>query len=72
MIQQIYLIYRNKHREVVKIERHVPNEKQGGGGGNPEKELTKMETSNLPDADFKKLVISLLRIDELNKNFNKE
>ena len=36
-----------------------------------------METSNLPDAAFKRLVISILnelrgRVYELNENFNKE
>ena len=36
-----------------------------------------METSNLPDAEFKTLIIRMLnklrgRIDELNENFNKE
>ena len=36
----------------------------------PEKELNKMETSNLPDAEFKTLVIGMLnecrgRVDEL-------
>ena len=43
----------------------------------PEKEFNKMETSNLPDADFKILVIRMLnelrgRIQELSENFNKE
>ena len=43
----------------------------------PEKELSKMETSNLSDAEFKILVIRMLkerwrRVDELCENFNKE
>ena len=43
----------------------------------PEKELNKMETNNLPDAEFRTLVIRMLRefrgrVDELSKNFNKE
>ena len=42
-----------------------------------EKELCKMETRNLPDAEFKTLVIRVLnelrgRVDDLSKNFNKE
>ena len=42
-----------------------------------EKELNKMETSNLPDAEFKALVIRMLnelgrRIEELSENFNEE
>ena len=43
----------------------------------PEKELNKMETSNLLDAEFKILVIRMLnelrrRVDELSENFNKD
>ena len=43
----------------------------------PEKELNKMETSNLLDAEWKTLVIRMLselrgRVDELSENFNKE
>ena len=42
-----------------------------------EKELNKMEISNLLDMEFKTLVIRMLneltgRIDQLNENFNKE
>ena len=33
-----------------------------------EKELNKIETSNPPDAEFKKLIIRLL--NELSENFN--
>ena len=41
----------------------------------PERELNKMETSNLRDAEFKTLVIRLLnelwgRRDDLSENFN--
>ena len=41
------------------------------------KELNKMEASNLPDAEFKTLVIRMLieirgGIDHLSENFNKE
>ena len=43
----------------------------------PEKELNKMETSNLPDAEFKTLVIKMLselrgKSEELSETFNKE
>ena len=42
----------------------------------PEKELNKMETHNLPEAEFKTLVIRTLdelrRVDEFSKNFNKQ
>ena len=35
----------------------------------PEKELNEMEASNLPDTEFKKMVIRMLK--ELIENFNK-
>ena len=43
----------------------------------PEKELNKVETNNLLDAEFKTLVIKMLnklrgKVDELSENFNKE
>ena len=43
----------------------------------PEKEFTKMETSNIPDAEFKTLVTRMHkklrgRVDELSVTFNKE
>ena len=43
----------------------------------PEKELNRMETSNLPDAEFKTVVIRMLnelkgRVEERSENFNKE
>ena len=43
----------------------------------PEKELDKMETSNLSDVELKTLVIRILnelrgRVDELSENFNEE
>ena len=43
----------------------------------PEKELNKMKTSNLPDAEFKTLVIKMLselrgKSEELSETFNKE
>ena len=43
----------------------------------PEKQLKEMETSNLPDAEFKTLVIRMLnelrgRIDQFGEKFSKE
>ena len=43
----------------------------------PEKEFTKMKTSNIPDIEFKTLLIRMLkelkgRIDKLSDNFNKK
>ena len=45
--KQLYLIHRKKHREAAKMrrQRHVAQM--------PEKELDKMEISNLSDAEFK-------------------
>ena len=36
----------------------------------PEKEINEVEASNLPDIEFKKIVISMLK--ELSENYNKE
>ena len=46
-------------------------------GKTPEKELNKMEASNLLDTKFKTLVTRMLnelrgRVDKLSENFNKE
>ena len=43
----------------------------------PEKERNKMETSNLPDAEFKTLIVRMLnelrgRTDEVSEHFSKE
>ena len=43
----------------------------------PEKELNKMETGNLPNAQFKTLMIRMVNeqgggVDELHENFKKE
>ena len=43
----------------------------------PEKELKKTEINNLPDKEFKQIVIRMLtdfgrRMDELSETFNKE
>ena len=43
----------------------------------PEKELNKMETNNLPDAEFRTLVIRMLnelrgRVEKFSKNFNRD
>ena len=52
---------------------HVPNERTE----DQKKELNKMEISNIPDSEFKTLVIRILNelrrsIDELSENFNKD
>ena len=70
-------VHRNKHREAAKMrtQRNMPQMKEQNK--TPEKELNKMETSKLLDAEFKTLVIRMLsalkgRADELSENFKKE
>ena len=41
-----------------------------GQNKTPDKERNKMDTQNLPDAEFKTLIIRML--DNLSGNFNKE
>ena len=53
--KQIYLIHRNKHREAVtRRQRNMDQMKEQIK--TPEKELNKMEISNLSDTDFKTLL----------------
>ena len=61
-------MYRNKHKEAVKIQRQRNMSQIKEQNKTPEKELNKMETSNLPDAKFKTLVKKLLK--ELSGNLN--
>ena len=59
--KQLYLIRRNKHREAAKM-RTQPNMAQRKEQiKTPEKELNKMEISNLSDAEFKTLDIRMLK-----------
>ena len=57
--KQLYLIHRNKHREAAKMRRNMAQMKEQNK--TPEKELNKMEISNLSDAEFKTLVIRMLK-----------
>ena len=59
--QKLYLIHRNKHREAAKmgIQRNMAQMKEQTK--TPEKELNKMDISNLSDAQFKTLVIRRLK-----------
>ena len=59
--KQLYLIHRNKHMDAAKMRRqrnmvHVKEQIE-----TPEQELNKMEMSNLSDAEFKTLVIRMLK-----------
>ena len=59
--KQLYLIHRNKHREAAKMRRQGNVAQLKEQIKTLEKELNKMEISNLSDADFKTLVIGCLR-----------
>ena len=67
--QQLYLIHRNKQgsSENEETKKHFPNERPEQNSG---KRTKQMETSNLPDAEFKTLVIRIL--NNLSENFNKD
>ena len=58
--KQLYLIHRNKHSEAAKTRRQR-NMGQTKEQIKTEKELNKMEISNLSDAEFKKLVTRMLK-----------
>ena len=51
--KQLYLIHRNKHREAAKLRRQRNMAQMKEQNKTPEKELNKIETSNLSDAEFK-------------------
>ena len=59
--QQLYLIHRNKHREADKMKRQRNMAQMKKQIRTPEKELNKMETGNLSDAELKTLVIRMLK-----------
>ena len=58
--KKLYLIHRNKHREAAKMKRQRNMAQLKEQIKTPEKELNKMEISNLPDAESKTLVIRML------------
>ena len=59
--KQLYLIHRNKHREAAKLRRQRNMAQMKEQNKIPEKELNEMEISNLSDAEFKLLVIRILK-----------
>ena len=65
---QLYLIHSNKHSEAAKMRRQRNMAQLKEQNKRPEKELNKMEIRNLSDAEFKTLVIRMLK--ELIKYFN--
>ena len=58
-MEQFYLIHRNKHREAAKMRRQRNMTQMKEQNKTPEKELNKMETSNLPDAEFQTVIRTL-------------
>ena len=61
MLKQLYLIHRNKHREAAKTRRQRNMAQMKEQIKTEEKEINKMEISNLSDAEFKTLVIRMLK-----------
>ena len=59
--KQLYLIHGNKHREGAKTGRQRNMAQMKGQIKTPEKELNEMEISNLSDAEFKTLLIRMLK-----------
>ena len=59
--KQLYLIHRNKHKEAAETKRERNMAQMKEQIKTPEKELSDMEISNLSDADFKTLVIRMLK-----------
>ena len=51
--KQLYLIHKHKHREAAKMRRQRNMAQMEEQNKTPEKELNKMEISNLSDAEFK-------------------
>ena len=67
--KQLYPIHRNKHKEAAKMRRQRKMTQMKVQIKTPEKELNEMEISNLLDAEFKTLVIRMLK--ELSKDLSR-
>ena len=59
--KQLYLIHRNKYREAAKMRRQRNMAQIKVQIKTPEKELNEMEISNLSEAEFKTLVMRMLK-----------
>ena len=66
--KQLYLIHRNTHREAAKMRRQRNMAQMKEQIKTPEGELNEMEISNLSEAEFKILVIMMLK--ELSEDLN--
>ena len=58
---KLYLIHRNKHREAATTRKQRNTAQMKGHVKTPEQELNEMEISNPSDAEFKTLVIRMLK-----------
>ena len=61
-LKKLYLIQRNKLRETAKMRRQRNMAQLKKQIKTPEKELNDMELSNLSDAEFRTLVIRMLKV----------
>ena len=59
--KKLYLIHRNKHREPAKMRSQIIMAQMKKQIKSPEKELNKMEISNLSEAEFKTQDIRMLK-----------
>ena len=59
--KQLYVIHRNKHRETASMRRQRNTAQMKEEIRTPEKELNKVEISNLSEAEFKTLAIRMLK-----------
>ena len=66
---KVALIHRNRHRQATKMRRQRNMAQVKEQIKTPEKERNKMEISNLSDAEFKTLVIRMLK--ELSEDLNR-
>ena len=71
--KQLYIIHRNKHGEDNKLRRQRNVAQMKEQNKTPEKELNETEIINLSDAEFKTLVIRMLReLTEYSKSIGKK
>ena len=66
--KHLCVIHRNKHREAAKMRRKRNMAQMKGQLKTPEKDLNEMNISNLSDAEFKTLVIRMLK--EISEDLN--
>ena len=66
--KQLYLIHKNKHREAAKMRRQRNMTQMKEKNKNPEEELNRVEITNLSNAQFKTMIIRMLK--ELTGYFN--